>query len=268
VFVSVEVNGLSLRMELDTGSDNSVVGSKVWEELGSPKLHGGPSLTAYGGYSLPVLGAMNVSVTFKGVQQQLELVVVRADATALLGRIWMAAFPELQTWLRNAPGVHALPVDYKQVRTRSRLDLILSSALRFTIAGWPEVCPSEDLRPYWLRRRELTVQDDCLLWGMRVVIPPPLRAGLLYTLHEGHPGVVRMNGLARYHLWWPNVDKDIEHVAAKCDSCPHSGRSNFIRWSFLLVHGSDCTSTSLVRSTGTLGPCTWARTPSIPEQFH
>ena len=108
VFVTVNVNNLALRMELDTGSDNSVVGSKVWKELGSPGLHGGPSLTAYGGYSLPVSGAMSVSVTFKGVQRQLELVVVRTDATALLGRIWMAAFPELQFWLQNATGVKSI----------------------------------------------------------------------------------------------------------------------------------------------------------------
>lgn len=33
--------------ELDTGFDNSFVGSSMLEKLGSPRLHGGPTLTAY-----------------------------------------------------------------------------------------------------------------------------------------------------------------------------------------------------------------------------
>lgn len=67
-------------MELDTNFDDSVVGSKVCEQLVSPRLHGGPTLTAYGGYLLSVLEARSVSVIFKGVQQQLELIVVSTKA--------------------------------------------------------------------------------------------------------------------------------------------------------------------------------------------
>lgn len=58
-------------------------------------------------------------------------------------------------------------------------------------------CRWEDLRQFWPRRHELTVQDDCLLWGIRVVITSLLRTSLLYTLHESNPEVGRINGLAR-----------------------------------------------------------------------
>lgn len=45
---------------------------------------------------------------FKGVQQQLELVVVRTDAHERLGRLWITAFSESQTWLHNSPGIHSI----------------------------------------------------------------------------------------------------------------------------------------------------------------
>lgn len=94
VFVLVHVNSLALKIELDTGSNHSLFGSGVWEHLGKPSLHGGPNLMAYGVYTLPVLGITSVFVLFKGALLQLELVVVRKDTTALLGRLWMAAFTE------------------------------------------------------------------------------------------------------------------------------------------------------------------------------
>lgn len=62
-------------MELNTCTENSVVGSNVWKKLYSARINGRPTLKAYGGNSLPVLGAKGVFVTFKIVQHQLELVV-------------------------------------------------------------------------------------------------------------------------------------------------------------------------------------------------
>lgn len=65
---------------------------------------------------------MSVSFTFKGVMQQLELVVDRTDTPALLSRIWMAAFSELQTWLRNAPEVNSIAFkNIHQVRISLKL---------------------------------------------------------------------------------------------------------------------------------------------------
>lgn len=57
----------------------------------------------------------------------------------------------------------ALPIDWKQVCHRTRLDPVLSKALCLSMANWPVVCPSKDLRLYWFRRHELSAQDDCLL---------------------------------------------------------------------------------------------------------
>ena len=46
-----------------------------------------------------------------------------------------------------------------------------------------------------------------------------LRAHLLQELHEGHIGIVKMKALARSYIWWPNMDADIEKIAARCEEC-------------------------------------------------
>lgn len=108
VYGTVEVNDLTLKLELDTGSEFSVVSSKIFQQLCSPKLHGQATLTAYGGYSYPVLRAMSFLGTFIGFQQQLELVIFCTDAFVLLSRILMVAFPALQTWLCNTSEVNSI----------------------------------------------------------------------------------------------------------------------------------------------------------------
>ena len=75
---------------------------------------------------------------------------------------------------------------------------------------------------YQQRKNELSVLDGCLLWGARVIIPPQGRQQVLAELHESHPGINKMKGLARGYVWWPNMDKEIEDVVKQCDTCQSS----------------------------------------------
>ena len=80
----------------------------------------------------------------------------------------------------------------------------------------------ETFNPVFSKRHEITVEDGCLLWGIRVIIPSQPRERVLYELHTGHPGIVRMKSLARLHVWWPNLDRDIATIVRKCDNCQKS----------------------------------------------
>ena len=77
----------------------------------------------------------------------------------------------------------------------------------------------ERIRPFWNKRWELTAEEDCLVWGLRVVIPPPLRDAVLLKLHVAHPVMVKMKEVARSRVWWETIDRDIETLVCHCASC-------------------------------------------------
>ena len=112
----------------------------------------------------------------------------------------------------------SLPLTHIQLRSASRADPVVSKVMTYTLQGWPQFVQDE-LQVYWRRRMELTVEADCLMWGLRVVVPEKCRKKILEELHEGHPGVVRMKSQARSHVWWPGIDHDIENLVKACSPC-------------------------------------------------
>ena len=62
------------------------------------------------------------------------------------------------------------------------------------------------------------MEENCLLWGVRMIVPLKLRHHVLDELHLSHLGIVRMKSLARIHVWWPNIDKDIEAIVRTCNA--------------------------------------------------
>lgn len=120
--------------------------------------------------------------------------------------------------LFNISQIEALPVTSQSIRQATKKDALLSKVFQYTKYGWPRQVPGE-LCPFSSRQRELSIEDDCLLWGIRVVIPESLQPQLLQEIHRDHPGISRMKSLARSHVWWPGIDQDIEKVAKSCESC-------------------------------------------------
>ena len=113
------------------------------------------------------------------------------------------------------------PVKSTDVKQWTSKDPVLSQVLRYTLDGWPDMVDTIDteMKPYLSRRDELSVQDGCLLWGSRVIIPPQGREKILSELHTAHPGIVHMKAIARSYIWWPKLDADIEMKVRQCNKC-------------------------------------------------
>ena len=103
-------------------------------------------------------------------------------------------------------------------------DPVLSRVRRMVLHGWQQQ-EGVDFQPYEQRKHELSVEDGCVLWGSRVVVPSAGREAVVRLLHEGHPGISRMKALARGVVWWPGLDSQLESKVKECVACQSSRKS-------------------------------------------
>ena len=88
--------------------------------------------------------------------------------------------------------------------------------------GWrSKVSNGAAFLPY--KQRELSVQD-VLYCGDIVWLYTPVRSeAVMQTLHNAHPGITRIKGLARSFVWWSGIDKDLECKVKSCQRCQENG---------------------------------------------
>ena len=120
--------------------------------------------------------------------------------------------------------VDTLPVTAKQISLITQRCPVLSKVFQCCLSGWPHVEMEDELEPFYRRRYELSLEDGCVLWGSRVVVPEKYRVRILEELHECHPGMCRMKALAQSYVWWPGLDEDIEEQVRHCMECAESAQ--------------------------------------------
>ena len=114
-------------------------------------------------------------------------------------------------------------VDVRLLGEETSRDPISSQVVHFTLNGWlgKEEVP-DNLKSYYFKRNELTVEEGCLWRGTQVVIRAKYQESVLAELHLNHPGIVRMKVIARLHVCWPALDTDIEQLVRSCEICQTS----------------------------------------------
>ena len=110
------------------------------------------------------------------------------------------------------------PVTAQHIRLWTKRNPVLSVIQNYVRHGWPDKVDSK-FTAFTMKREELSLHQDCMLWGNRVVIPNKGKEAVLHELHCGHPGITRMKALARTYVWWPGIDKDIENMVQTCNEC-------------------------------------------------
>lgn len=116
------------------------------------------------------------------------------------------------------------PVSAADVASATLRDPCLSLVTKWVTTGWPEQGVPPEYAAYEMRREELSLHCDCLLWGNRVILPE-LREDVLAILHANHPGITAMKALARSYVWWPKTDAQIEEFVRHCKPCQENRQS-------------------------------------------
>lgn len=112
-----------------------------------------------------------------------------------------------------------LPVTIKEIAQGTKKDPVFMKVVQSLTTG-RDICVDDvNCKPYKEIRNELSVTQDCILRGSRVVIPNALRSRVLSEIHADHQGIVRSKSIARTYVWWPGVDRDIENLVKKCMNC-------------------------------------------------
>ena len=112
-----------------------------------------------------------------------------------------------------------LKLDLFKIETATKNDKILSKIYHFVLSGWPKEIKDIFLKPYFRKRDEISIVNNVLVWGNRVIIPENVQNSVLQMLHNSHMGIVKMKSLARSYVWWPNLNKDIENLCKSCSVC-------------------------------------------------
>ena len=119
----------------------------------------------------------------------------------------------------------ASPITAEEIIRYTRRDPMLAHVHEYLMRGWPDGENSVELSAYRCRRDEMSVQDGCVLWDARVVIPQQCRQAVMQELHLAHPGINHMKSLARSYVWWPAMDNELEKLSNQCELCQLHSRS-------------------------------------------
>lgn len=109
--------------------------------------------------------------------------------------------------------------DSKMLATESSKDET-RKVIKYTTSEWPILKElSDELSQYHRKRPELSVDKNCLFWGLRAVIPSNMRPLILRELHASHLGIVKIRMFAHSYVWWPEIGNDIEFTVNSCNVC-------------------------------------------------
>lgn len=125
-------------------------------------------------------------------------------------------------------------LDFRLIQKHTASDSVLQKVISFINNGWPRKCKDSVLKPYFAKRFDFYIRDNCIMWNHKIIIPQALQPTILNKLHESHMGAVKMKSLARGYFWFPNLNLHIEDLVKKCEACimysSSSAKSQICPW--------------------------------------
>ena len=96
----------------------------------------------------------------------------------------------------------------------------MSKVISYCQGEWPTKTniPLE-CKAYLSLQNELSVVNNLLMKGSRIVIPSNMIPEMLVRLHEGHMGMVKCLARACLSVWWPGITVRIKEFLSRCEAC-------------------------------------------------
>ena len=124
-----------------------------------------------------------------------------------------------------------------EIKVETEADATLQLLKETILQGWldnKEHVPPQ-IFPYFSTRDELSIQDELVFRGERVVVPAKLRHDIKNKLHALHMGAESCLRRVRECLFWPGMSAEITLPASII--APPSKKKPSSRMSYLSVHG-------------------------------
>lgn len=112
-----------------------------------------------------------------------------------------------------------LPLTFEEIKSATAEDQLLTEIMGYVKSGWPDKTSNAELKPFFARQNEISIESGCIFWGYRIIVPLKLREAVLRQLHSTHFGTTKMKQMARDVVWWPKMDAAIEQITNSCEPC-------------------------------------------------
>lgn len=97
---------------------------------------------------------------------------------------------------------------------RITLAPLLQQLFQQVMQGWPDSVKEVDptVKPYWLLRDDISVENGLVLLGSRVIVPESSRGNILQQIHGGYFGIEKCKRRAKSCVYWPSIHREIERL--------------------------------------------------------
>ena len=97
----------------------------------------------------------------------------------------------------------------QQIAEESSKDPVIKKTRLMIENGWPDVHKiSQEIKEMYHVRGNLSIVDDIIMYGNRLVIPKSMQEEMLERIHRGHHGITKSRMRAQEAVWWPGISKD------------------------------------------------------------
>ena len=145
---------------------------------------------------------------------------------------------ETRTMLSNCPNSMSIRyhtnfwpavISLHELRQATQINDELALLKHTIMTGWPTNIREilQILHPYWTFHKELTIEDDLILKGTRIIIPAKKHEAILRQIHDSHLGLTKCKLHAKQAVYWPGLNDQLEQLVLNCQLYLKHSRSKW-----------------------------------------